>query len=246
MPEDELPTGRDRLLDAIRHPRRSQAVVAALLAVVGFMAAVQVRSTTQDSTYEGYREQDLIAVLSGLADATTRAEAELTRLEQARDDLLSASDAQEAALDQARTRLQALDVLAGVVPVTGPGIRLTITEETGTVSAQTMVDLVQELRTAGAEAIQVNGQVRLVAQSWFADVPGGLSVDGTTLSSPYVVDAIGNPEGLAGAVNFLEGPRAQLQDAGAVVDLETETALDIESTRKAEASQVATPAPDAE
>ena len=52
-------------------------------------------------------------------------------------------------------------------------MRITIAEGDGTVGASDLVDMVQELRTAGAEAIQVNGQVRLVAQSSFVDAPGG-------------------------------------------------------------------------
>ena len=42
-----------------------------------------------------------------------------------------------------------------------------------------MLDTVEELRTAGAEAMQINGQVRVVAQTSFEDAVGGFSVDGT-------------------------------------------------------------------
>ena len=83
------PTGRDRLFQALRRPARSQVVVAVLLAAMGFAGVTQVRSNQDDTTYAGYREQDLIDVLSGLAGTSQRARAELTRLEAARRQLES-------------------------------------------------------------------------------------------------------------------------------------------------------------
>ena len=117
------------------------------------------------------------------------------------------------------------------MPVTGPGIRITITEVTGRVQADTMLNMVQGLRIASAEAMQVNGQVRIVAQSSFTDAEGGLVVDGQLLSSPYVIDVIGDPNALAGAMSILQGPRVDLQDDGAETEVETLASLDIESVR---------------
>ena len=60
-----------------------------------------------------------------------------------------------------------------------------------------MLDTVQEMRDAFAEAMQFNGQVRVVAQTSFEDGPGGIYVDGTLLEPPYVLDVIGDPHTLA-------------------------------------------------
>ncbi len=188
-------TGRNRLLQALRTPSRNQVVVAVLLALVAFAAVVQVRSTEVDDTYAGYRDEDLIAVLDGLAGTSQRARAEIERLETTRDQLASDSADQRTALQQAQSEADTLAILAGLVPVRGPGVRITITEVTAPVNADTVVDMVQSLRVAGAEAIQVNGQVRLIAQSAFTDVVGGLEVDGEVLSAPYVFDVIGPPVG---------------------------------------------------
>jgi uncharacterized protein YlxW (UPF0749 family) len=159
------PSGRQRLLTALKRPARAQAVVAVLLAVVGFAAVTQVRANEVDNTYAGLREQDLIDVLNGLAGTTQRAETEISRLETTREGLQSSTDSRQAALAQAQDRSDTLAILAGLVPVTGPGIRITVKEMTGEVGIGSMLDTLQELRTAGAEAIQINGQVRLVAQS---------------------------------------------------------------------------------
>lgn len=235
-------TGRARLRQALLRPSRSQVVVAVLLAVVAFAAIVQVQTVEDDDTYAGYREQDLVNVLSGLAGASRRARAEITRLETARDELVSDTNAERVALEQATSEADSLSILAGLVPVTGPGIRITITEVTGRVRADTMLNMVQGLRIASAEAMQLNGTIRVVAQTSFTDAEGGLVVDGQQLAAPYVVDVIGDPSALAGAMSILEGPRVDLQDDGAEVEVVTLSSLDIESVRQPVEPEFAQPA----
>jgi uncharacterized protein YlxW (UPF0749 family) len=224
------PSGRGRILDALRRPSRQQAVVGVLLAVFGFAFVTQVTSFGVDDTYSGYRQQALIDVLDGLAGTTRRTEAEIARLEQTREDLRTDSSAEQAALEEARRETEDLQILAGVVPVTGPGIRVTITEDTGQVDIDSLLDTVQEMRTAFAEAMQFNGQVRVVAQTSFEDGPGGIYVDGTLLEPPYVLDVIGDPHTLHGGLTFPEGPIDQLRLDGAEVEVEELDSLDIEST----------------
>lgn len=233
--------GRRRMLDALLKPSRAQVVVGILLAFVGFAAITQVRSNELDDTYAGYREQDLIDVLNGLTVTSQRAEAELARLERTRADLESNTSERQAALTQARERTETLSILAGTVPVTGPGIRITIEDETGRASIDSMLDTIQELRTAGAEAMEFNDQVRLIAQSSFEDGVGGIYVDDVLLTSPYVIDVIGEPNTLEGGLNFLQGPVDALEEDGATVEIEAFDELDIESVRDLERSQYAAP-----
>jgi len=226
---EEPLTGRRRLVAALRRPGRRQLVVAVLLALVGFAAVTQVRDTNVDDTYAGLREQDLIDILNGLAGTSQRAEAELQRLERTRDDLLSDTNRREAALEQAQSEANTLSILAGLVPVTGPGIRITITEKTGEVKLDTIIDTIQELRTSDAEAIQFNGQVRVVAQTAFEDAEGGLLVGGTFVEPPYVIDVIGEPTTLEGALTFGLGPKYEAEEDGAEMKVDVLRSLDIVS-----------------
>src|SRR5689334_3701392 len=168
----------ERIRQALFRPSRAQLIVGVLLAVLGFAAITQVRTNTTDNTYAGYREQDLVDVLSGLAGTSQRAQSEITRLESARRQLEASRRRQGAALSAAQKQEQELGILAGLVPVTGPGIRLTVTEGPRPVDVDSVLDTIEELRSAGAEAMQINGKVRLVAQSSVQSVPGGLLVDG--------------------------------------------------------------------
>ena len=64
----------------------------------------------------------------------------------------------------------------------------------GELSLNHLLDGVEELRNAGVEAIEINDRVRVIAQTSFEDVSGGVRVDGVVLKPPYVIDAIGSPE----------------------------------------------------
>jgi uncharacterized protein YlxW (UPF0749 family) len=224
--------GRSRLWRAFSRPTRGQVVVGMLLALVGFAGVTQVRSNQVDDTYAGLRQQDLIDILNGLAGTTQRSEDEIQRLESTRDDLKSDTSARQAALEQARQQVQVLSVLAGTVPVSGPGVTITIKEVSGQVQVGPFIDMVQALRTAGAEAMQINHEVRLVAQTSFEDGTGGLFVDGRLLEAPFTVDVIGPPDALVAALRFPDGPQDQFaEDDGAELTFEEVSSVDVETVR---------------
>ena len=135
------------------------------MAVLGFAFIVQVQNYTSDSRYAGLREAELIEVLDALTGTAERARREAERLEARRDELQSENTAREAALDEAASRARTLNIVAGLVPVSGPGLRVRIEEQDGRVSVGALLDTVQELRTAGAEAMEFNDSIRLGAQS---------------------------------------------------------------------------------
>jgi len=234
--------GRGRLWRALVSPSRGQLIVAVLLAVVGFAGVTQVRTNTVDDTYAGLRQQDLIDILDDLAGTTQRAQAEIQRLEETRDDLLSETSSREAALEAARNEVDTLSIIAGTVAVTGPGVRIRIKEVSGQVRVEPFIDMVQALRSAGAEAIQVNGTVRVVASTSFQDAAGGILVGGRVLTAPFVVDVIGSPEALGAALRFPDGPADQFaRDDAAELTYDELTSLDIESVHEPTPPEVAEP-----
>lgn len=241
-PPQTADSPRDRLLGSLRHPSRAQVVVGVLLAVLGFAAVTQVQSNEETNSYSSLREQDLIEVLSGLTGAAERARGEIDRLERNRDALRSQTSSREVALDSAQERLGNLNILAGLVPVHGPGIRVTITETDSRVRVSSLLDLVQEARTAGAEAIEVNDRVRLIAQSSFDDSVGAITLDGQEITSPYVFEIIGDPHTLHVGLSFASGPieKLEVQD-GADVQVEELEEIEIATTREVVRPESATP-----
>jgi uncharacterized protein YlxW (UPF0749 family) len=186
------------------HPRRSQLLIGAILAVLGFALVVQLRTTHESSRFASARQEDLVRILEDLTARGERLRGEIDDLQQTRDRLTGGAGQDAAALEETRRRRDVLRILAGTVAATGPGIQLTITDPEHAVTADVLLDTMQELRDAGAEALQVNG-VRLTASSFFTDAGPEVLADATPLRAPYVFLAIGDPHTLADAMEIPGG-----------------------------------------
>jgi len=215
------------LLRALRRPgSRGQVTAAVLLAIVGFASVVQVQSNDRDENFAGARQQDLIRLLDSLTLASERAEKEIAELEETRRSLITGTDSNNAALEQAREQAAALSILAGTVPAVGQGVVVSVRDPAGGVGIDQMLNGLEELRDAGAEAIEINNTVRVVAQTALEDGEGGVVIDGQQLSSPYRIEVIGEPNTLAQALDFTGGFTDEVEGeaiGGEVVVEERET-----------------------
>ncbi|MFH8493483.1 DUF881 domain-containing protein [Streptomyces coeruleorubidus] len=226
-------TGRQRLVKGLWPPRvsRAQFIVAVLLFGLGFGLAVQVASNSDsDSALRGARQEDLVRILDELDDRTQRLEDEKQGLEKQRDELENSSDQAEEARKQTIEKERQLGILAGTVAAQGPGITMTIEDTKGTVEADMLLDAIQELRAAGAEAIQVNG-VRVVAGTYLTDSGKGVSVDGNKINAPYRFKVIGKPQDLEPALNIPGGVVQTLEKEQATVTIERSTKIVVDALR---------------
>lgn len=228
------PSGRRRLASALWPPRvtRAQLVVALLLFVLGLGLAIQVSSTSDNSALRGARQEDLVRILDELDDRTQRLEDEKSRLEKQRTELESSSDQAEEARKQTQEKEQQLGILAGTVAAEGPGITLTVGDPSGAVESDMLLDAIQELRAAGAEAIQVNG-VRVVADSYFTGGGDDMRIDGTKVAAPYVFKVIGKPEDLEPALNIPGGVVQTLEKEQATATVERSAKIIVDALRPA-------------
>ncbi|MFF9147890.1 DUF881 domain-containing protein [Streptomyces sp. NPDC014861] len=228
------PDGRRRLADALWPPRvtRAQLVVALLLACLGFGLAIQVSSTSEGSALRGARQEDLVRILDELDDRTQRLEDEKARLEKQRSELESSSDQAEEARRQTQEKERQLGILAGTVAAEGPGITLTVTDPVGAVESDMLLDAIQELRAAGAEAIQVDG-VRVVANTYFTGGGEDMRIDGTQVTAPYVFKVIGKPEDLEPALNIPGGVVQTLEKEQATATVERSAKIVVDALRPA-------------
>lgn len=221
QPEQE-PTGRQRLLAGLWPPRasRAQLTVALLLFVLGLGLAIQVKATSDNGgALRGARQEDLVRILTEVDNRTQRLEDEKRGLETQRTELQNSSDQAAEALKQTRQKEQQLGILAGTVAAQGPGITLTIGDPHGSVEADSLLDTLQELRAAGAEAIQIN-EVRVVADTYFTDgAAGGVRIDGHAVAQPYVFKVIGNPQDLEPALNIPGGVVQTLEKEQATAEV---------------------------
>ena len=68
--------------------------------------------------------------------------------------------------------------------------------------------------TPGAEAIELNDEIRVVAQTGVVQNGAEVEVDGTPLGQPVIIDAIGDTETLATALTFDGGFIDEVESIG--------------------------------
>jgi uncharacterized protein YlxW (UPF0749 family) len=129
--------------------------------------------------------------------------ADLARLE---DELMA--DSTEIA--ELRRALGELEASAGLTPVRGPGVTVTLNDSTSTVPTdgnpndyiiheEDLQAVINALWAGGAEAMAVNGD-RVIATTAIRCVGNVLLLHGSTHSPPYHIEAIGDPDDLADAL----------------------------------------------
>ncbi len=241
-PADSPQRAWHRLLRA-GSPRATRANVFAMLlaGALGFAIIAQVHQTSLEGL-DNLREDELVRIFAGVDQNGEQLADEIRALQSSLDLLKSQSPTAAEAQRAARERLDALGILAGTVPASGQGIVLTISDPDRKVDASTMLDTVQELRAAGAEAIQI-GDVRVVAETWFADSDAGLSVSGVDVSPSYVIKAIGDANTLAGAMEIPGGVTATVRRAGGDTDVQIEDEVKVDALLTPSSPQYARPVP---
>jgi uncharacterized protein YlxW (UPF0749 family) len=200
-------------------PRATKAnAFAALLAILlGFAVATQVRQN-QVLGLESLRQSELVTILDNATLLSSRLDQNARELQATRDELVNGSTGDAAALKAAQERLDALGILAGTSGANGPGIRVKIVDHDAKVTPSLLLDAIEELRDAGAEAIQV-GEVRVVASSFFGLNGSGIAIDGIKLTEPYTILAIGDPQTMSSAMEIPGGLSENVRQLGASITI---------------------------
>jgi uncharacterized protein YlxW (UPF0749 family) len=183
--------------------------IALLLGLLGFTLVVQLKSNSEETGLASARQEDLVRILADLEAREQRLRQEISGLEDSQRQLTSGVEGRQAALEEASRRADELGVLAGTLPAQGPGLTVRFEEGDQKLKAAALLDAVQELRGAGAEAMQISGTggdpVRIVASTYFLDTEGGITVDGERLTGPYTIDVIGEPRTMETALKIPGG-----------------------------------------
>jgi uncharacterized protein YlxW (UPF0749 family) len=216
-------TGPDAILVFVRHASsRWPAAVALFLVGVGFLVATQLRSRQplrQAATLPTWRLQELAVLVHKQDEARKLLEVEVESLRRQTQDY-EAAVAEGRGLSEAMAReLAQLRLVLALVPVMGPGVSVTVHEGPArpggilpvTLEAQDLSGLANELWSAGAEAMAING-IRTQAATGVQQTKTGIVLGGARLSPPYRLEAIGDPDMLLAALairgGFVDGLRA--------------------------------------
>ena len=201
---------------------------ATVTVALGVALTTQIRTTAEPEEEVVGREEDLVVILDEINQREETLRGQIAETRQTVEDLSSGQQESGAALEEARSRAQAIGILAGTLPASGPGLRLTVQDPDGAVPASVMLGAIQELRGAGAEAMDVDG-VRIVVSSAVTGTPGDLRIDGEPLSAPYEFRAIGPPAALEVALNVSGGIVADIGRVGGEARVEQVDSLVVDA-----------------
>ncbi|MEE6177447.1 DUF881 domain-containing protein [Mycobacterium sp. 050134] len=220
------------------------ALAALLCLLLGVAIVTQVRQTKTGDSLDTARPADLLVLLDSLRQREATLNTEVGELQDTLNSLQASGNTDQAAIQRAQARLTTLSILVGAVGATGPGVTVTIDDPGPGVSPDVMLDVINELRAAGAEAIEVNDahqSVRVGVDTWVVGTPGSLTVDTMTLSPPYSVLAIGDPPTLAAAMNIPGGAEDSIKRVGARMSVQQADRVDVATLRQPKPHQYAQP-----
>lgn len=205
--------------------RRYFAVILSVL--LGVFISIAIKQNDQPELLTSVREDELVLILDDLSKQKDALEIELLKQTQILESLKSGSG--DEARKAAQNRIDQLILLSGTAPVSGRGIQVLITGDVYSVNSFTILDTVQELRDAGAVAIEVNG-VRVINSTYFTDTNEGISVNNTKIRSPYKLLALGDPETMSTALKIPGGMSETVTTSGGNVIITEFPKLEITSS----------------
>ena len=194
---------------------RSTALIFALISFfVGFLLPGQARVVREmKQTYQNEDPKDLIRVIKDLQQSKQELLVEETDVSQKVTQYIRSSDDTAAQVSQLQHEATVLRQRTGAVPLTGPGIRVTIREQSSGASPSMLADedlllLLNDLWASGAEVVSLNG-IRLTDSTSVYRAGLNVRVGASVTRMPLIIDAIGDTE------NMSKG----LQIPGGVLDL---------------------------
>ncbi len=215
----------------------------AVVVVSGLLFAVSA-SNSEGTDLRPGRYRDLASVVDGEAQAYETLATRVSDLT-AEVDVLSSSVGSRQ-VDRIGRRAEALEDPAGLVPRSGPGVSVMLsdasTEVVDRASAAGVTDLnnlvvhqqdiqavVNALWQGGASAVTVQGQ-RVVSTTGIKCEGNAVQLQGIPYAQPYRIEAVGDPEALLGAIeddSYLLGYRADAADPDVAVGWDLELEADV-------------------
>jgi uncharacterized protein YlxW (UPF0749 family) len=229
--------------------RRSAAgaVIGLLVGLLAFGLVVQVKSNTNtDTELANARQDDLVRILSDLNAREQRLRTEITTLQGTLSQLGAGAQGRDAALAEAQRQADQLGILAGTLPAAGEGLVIRLARGSQPIHAATVLEAVEELRGAGAEAMQIaggiGGPVRIVASTSFVDAAPGMVVDGVRLNGSYTITVIGPGPTMRTALTIPGGVSDSVARDGGTVVVDEPTSVTVDALHPAAHLQYARPA----
>lgn len=158
--------------------------------------------------------QNLQGKLNKETSARTMLQSKLNALQ---NKMAAATGSSQAQKKQLTAQMRDLQLMAGLTPVSGPGVVITLSDNPnaakagegspflmGTVHDYDLLQVVNELRNDGAEAIAING-VRITGYTPIRCVGAPIYINYQLAAAPFRIEAIGKPDALESSLTMPGG-----------------------------------------
>ena len=193
-----------------------QASFAIILLILGIAISLQYKSTQKNNIIQQEKSKDIQTVQAELIRQKNYSENLLNQIGQY-EEKINNYEKNINVEDTLMKDLETSRVLAGIENVKGKGIVVDIddtktnnellgivTEEGYTVTDINLLELINELRAAGAQAISINDE-RIIATTEIRRAGMYIRINNKNYNSPFQIKAIGEPSILEGALKIREG-----------------------------------------
>lgn len=213
--DQDYQVAADRRAARPRSPRSGRRLTVAIVVLLfGGMIGISAIRTEQQKPATAAERDQLVAQIHARESHLDALHTELSDLESDVAGLQNTASSSRALQSQTEDAISQVAAVAGAGAVSGPGIEITADnapDAVGSTDGGVILDtdlqaLVNALWTAGAEAVSINGH-RLTSLSAIRFAGRAITVDYRSLTPPYVVDAIGDPDTLP--ARLLETPGGQ-------------------------------------
>ena len=212
-------------MNSLMHVNGKHVILSLVLFVFGYLVAVsyeQAQNLLEDEEVSVEEWDRAFYYRQQLIDFEERNNTLEQQINDLRIELLqmetSLSEEQQNLLSAVELKRE-LQAYVGELAIEGPGVFITLKDQdyvpdSGNVNDYIVHDrhvqlVINELLSAGAEAIEINGQ-RLLHNSHVFCVGPVITVDGTTHPAPFTIEAIGNQDTLRQSLELEQGVIDQL------------------------------------
>lgn len=182
------------------------AIIVLLITTI-LVAMMSVQFKTIDETnvaeIETMQESELRTEIASWKTKYSQIEEQIDNNKQKTIDYQAKIDTNQQAGELLNNEVSEKNMMSGRTATKGEGVVVTLQDgPDGIVESEDLLELINELRYAGAEAISVNDQ-RIIFDSYIVSVGSKyISLDGARVLSPYTVKAIGNQSYLSSTLNL--------------------------------------------
>ncbi|MFZ5965844.1 MAG: DUF881 domain-containing protein [Bacillota bacterium] len=196
---------------------RGQFAVSIVCVILGLVLALQFKSVQKDTggVIPTLKAQELASELKKTKEEKQQLVEELNTLEAKIKEIEDAESKEDVLVKNLSAELEKYKIISGFRSVKGPGVIVVVDDppldpEFPYLNSSIMdrpdflLQIVNELVAAGAEAISINDQ-RIVSRTEISLAGDNINVNSVPTANPFTIKAIGNPETLEAALNIRYG-----------------------------------------